>query len=304
MSSVKELVLSFGNRGKWDAAVAKVPKTSPVQDPGIGAGCDKILALGKAVRWERVMPADAIKGKAKPEQLADEQFWKGARAEVEGEYKKLDAIAKEIDAQAKRAKAVFDLYGKKPTAYLPVLQYVKVVMAEGPKVGAAVAAAKKQDLAGLDKLFAAAADAKGSAAQADMKADEQRIREAGAARLAAAGAVVALEKEVKAAVALAEKAKAAAAGKKPEAAALVAQGKKAVEGAVPAMKKASVERSELETALKALAAEPFAAAMQAAGKQELATGQKVAAELKAKQEAAEKVLGAVRRELEGVGRGR
>jgi hypothetical protein len=289
----------FADKTKWEAARAKVPASSPLSDPGIAGGCDKIGAMWKAIRWDHIGGVEALAAKAKPEQLQNEQFWRGVRAAVEAEYKKVGMLGTELGAQAKRGKQLLEHYGNKPTAYMPVLKYAQQLIADDQKFAGAAEASLKADLAAIDRHFAAAADAKAKQAQQDMKADEGRIRDAATARLAAAGAVAALDKTAHAVTDTLANAAKAAAAKKP-AAVFVQLGKKQIEGAVGEMKKASVARSELETAIKLLAGEPFAPAMAAAGKEELTRSQKVAADMKARQEAAEKALGEARKRLEAL----
>jgi hypothetical protein len=297
MANLKDLAW-FADKSRWDAVVAKVPKTSPFSDPGVGAGCEKIAAMWKATRWDHINVADTLKTKLKPEQLADEKFCKALRAEIQSEYKKIDAIAGELGAQATRAKALLANYGKFPNAYLGVIKYAQQLIADAAKFPAFADASEKADLAAIDKLAAAAIDAKASHAQADMHHDDARIRDAATARLAAAGAVVALDKTAHAITDTLAKATAAFNAKKPDLKNLVAQGKKQIESAVPDMKKASVARSELETANKALLAPPFAPATAAAGKDELAKCQKVATDLKTRQDAAEKTLTDAKKRLD------
>ncbi len=288
MASLKDFAW-FADKARWDAARAKVPKTSPLVDPGIAGGCDKIGGMWKAIRWERINGIEAMKARAKPEQLADEAFWKAVRAQVEAEYKKVSALGAELSAQAKRGKTLLAQYGKAPTAYMPVLKYAQQLIADEPKFDGAVDAGLAADVAAIDRLFAAAVDAKAKEAQADMKGDEARIRDASTARLSSVGAVTALEKRAHAVAETLANATQAAAAKKPFAV-FVTLGKKQMEEAVGEMKAASVARSELETSIKALQGTPFAAAMAAAGKDELAKSQKVATDMKVRQEAAEKAL--------------
>jgi hypothetical protein len=297
MANLKDLAW-FADKSRWDAVVAKVPKTSPFTDPGIGAGCEKIAAMWKAVRWDHVNAADTLKAKLKPEQLADEKFCKTLRAEIQNEYKKIDAIAAELNAQAARAKTLLASYGNFPNAYLAVLKYAQQVIADAGKFPAFAEASENADLAAIDKLTAAAIDAKASHAQAGMHHDEARIRDAATARLATAAAVVALDKTAHAVADTLAKATAAFNARKPELKTLIAQGKKQIESAVPDMKKASLARSELETAIKALLAPPFSPATAAAGKDELAKSQKVATDMKTRQDAAEKSLTDAKKRLD------
>jgi hypothetical protein len=296
MSQLKTLIVSLGDKAKWVAAKSKLPKTSPLEDLGIDDGCERIAAMGKAVRWDRIYPSSHLK--ASPEQLADDKLQKQFRGDVNAEYDKLNLIQKALDAQAKRAKDLTARYGNKAPGYLPVLQYAKVVLAETPKLAGLIAATEKEELKALDATFAKALDAKTRDAKEDMKADDKRIRDAASARLTAAGAVVQLEKTAATLRQITDKAAAAAAAGKSDAKAMIAQGRKLVEVGVGEMKKAAVSRSELETAIKALTAQAFHPATAANGKEETTRCQKVAAELKAKQEAAEKTLGEARRELE------
>jgi hypothetical protein len=293
----------LADKSKWEAATAKINRISPFTDPGIAGGCDKIGTAWKMVKWDRLNAAATLKANTKPEQLANPQFARQVRAQVQAEYKKVEVIAHEIAAQAGHARKLLDAYGSAPMAYMPVLSYAKQVIAEAAKFGPLAGATEKTDLAALDKVLAEAADAHAKDMQQDMQEDEKRIRDAATARLAATGAVMALDKHAHLVADTLAKATAAAANKKTELAALMQQGKKQLDAAVSEMKRASVARSELEAAIKGLMAPPLAPAMMAAGKDELAKAQKVAGDMKARQEAAEKLLGDAQKRFAALAKG-